>query len=224
MRVRLRGGPGCCIPAYAGRKAFHVETDGLKHSLEQAIVLKAVTTAPAMDQLVFYGIRGDIHAALQQYINGLERDGVRMALMEFFESLQGRCHGPLTTDACQVRLQVHIRWVRALQSRGNLIDRKGGVGIQEAHIGVALPELCFEGLAGFTKKTPPKSDEIIIPGVVTLRCLLRLSRALGIDTQGREFTQHRFQDRLGTPQHQNTCSVQGNRVFLNRCIHAVTSP
>ena len=81
------------IPQHARREASDPKPDAFERVLEQQVVLVAVAAALLLHHLVLQRLRVERHRPMQQRIQILERDGLRVQAMDLAECFESARYG-----------------------------------------------------------------------------------------------------------------------------------
>ena len=73
---------------HAAQKAAHVETNFAQRSLQQAVLLEAVTAATTVNQLIFQGAIVEMYLSWQQHIQIFKGDRAVMVNMQFAQGIK----------------------------------------------------------------------------------------------------------------------------------------
>ena len=93
------------LPAHAGNQRRDVKAHLLQNRQKQRVVLEAITTASAVNQLVHNSLQIQGHTVSPVGRNVLKRDRLRVQQMQLLQHFQARFHRPLIADTGKVRIK-----------------------------------------------------------------------------------------------------------------------
>ena len=102
-RAHLAGG---ALPNDPRRQCSDVEPEHAQHVLEQQVLLEAVAAAAVLHELALERVEIEQHGSARERIEVLEWNGLRVALLQAAQSLEGRGTRPRVADAFEVGTEV----------------------------------------------------------------------------------------------------------------------
>ena len=102
-RAHLAGG---ALPNDPRRQCRDVEPEHAQHMLEQQVLLEAVAAAAVLHELALERIEIEQHGSARERIEVLEWNGLRVALLQAAQRVEGRGTRPRVADAFEVGIEV----------------------------------------------------------------------------------------------------------------------